>query len=54
MVRAALQAAECSADRFVFEVTETALVTDMAAAVDSLREARVRFAVSRSLSWPGI
>jgi EAL domain-containing protein (putative c-di-GMP-specific phosphodiesterase class I) len=37
-VRAALQAAGCSADRLVFEVTETALVTDMAAAVDSLRE----------------
>jgi EAL domain-containing protein (putative c-di-GMP-specific phosphodiesterase class I) len=37
-VRAALHAAGCSADRLVFEVTETALVTDMAAAVDSLRE----------------
>lgn len=37
-VQAALQTAGCSADRLVFEVTETALVTDMAAAVDSLRE----------------
>lgn len=37
-VRAALHAAGCSANRLVFEVTETALVTDMAAAVDSLRE----------------
>jgi EAL domain-containing protein (putative c-di-GMP-specific phosphodiesterase class I) len=37
-VTAALQAAGCSADRLVFEVTETALVTDMAAAADSLRE----------------
>lgn len=37
-VRSALQAAGCTADRLVFEVTETALVTDMAAAVDSLRE----------------
>lgn len=38
IVQDALQAAGCSADRLVFEVTETALVTDMAAAVDSLRE----------------
>lgn len=37
-VRAALHDAGCTADRLVFEVTETALVTDMAAAVDSLRE----------------
>lgn len=37
-VRAALAAHGCGADRLVFEVTETALVTDMAAAVDSLRE----------------
>jgi EAL domain-containing protein (putative c-di-GMP-specific phosphodiesterase class I) len=40
-VQAALQAAGCSAGRLVFEVTETALVTDMAAAVDSLREMQV-------------
>ncbi len=37
-VQAALAAHGCGADRLVFEVTETALVTDMAAAVDSLRE----------------
>jgi EAL domain-containing protein (putative c-di-GMP-specific phosphodiesterase class I) len=37
-VQAALDAHGCGADRLVFEVTETALVTDMAAAVDSLRE----------------
>jgi EAL domain-containing protein (putative c-di-GMP-specific phosphodiesterase class I) len=37
-VQAALDAQGCGADRLVFEVTETALVTDMAAAADSLRE----------------
>lgn len=36
-VKAALAAAGCGADRLVLEVTETALVTDMDAAVDSLR-----------------
>ncbi len=39
-VRAALDAHGCTADRLVFEVTETAPVTDMAAAVDSMRELR--------------
>lgn len=36
-VRAALDAHGCGADRLVFEITETALVTDMSAAIDSLR-----------------
>lgn len=38
MVRAALDASGCDARRLVFEVTETALVTDMTLAVDSLQE----------------
>ena len=37
-VRACLEAAECEASRLVFEVTETALVTDMDVAVASLLE----------------
>lgn len=39
-VRAALEAQGCDANRLVFEITETALVTDMAVAVASLRELR--------------
>ena len=37
-VQAALDAHGCGADRLVFEVTETALVTDMAVAIGSLQE----------------
>lgn len=37
-VRAALAAHGCDAEQLVFEVTETALVTDMVAAIESLRE----------------
>jgi EAL domain-containing protein (putative c-di-GMP-specific phosphodiesterase class I) len=36
-VRAALDATGCSAERLMFEITETAFVTDMSAAVRSLR-----------------
>ncbi|MBW3638872.1 MAG: EAL domain-containing protein, partial [Actinobacteria bacterium] len=37
-VRAALQAHGCAAGRLVFEVTETALVTDMSTAIESMQQ----------------
>jgi EAL domain-containing protein (putative c-di-GMP-specific phosphodiesterase class I) len=40
LVRAALQAHGCAGSRLVFEVTETALVTDMDAAIASVQELR--------------